>query len=182
MNPLILCIIGIIALICILQPKDNKANIKREMKYRTPRFSFTPDPLPPLELHEIFIFGSNTAGEHAGGAARVAVDKYGAQWGNGYGMQGQSYAIPTLDVSETLSNGICERVPIMEVANHILELYIFAMKKENEKKHFYMTKIGCGIAGFTIEEMKNIFVKYEKYRPHNVILPAEFVEEEPLSC
>ena len=49
-----------------------------------------------LEENEIFVFGSNLQGMHGGGAARVAHEKFGAVWGEGIGLQGQSYAIPTM--------------------------------------------------------------------------------------
>ena len=57
---------------------------------------FTPDNIKKLAPDEIFVFGSNLAGHHGGGAARVALDRFGAQWGVGEGIQGQSYAIPTM--------------------------------------------------------------------------------------
>ena len=58
--------------------------------------SYTPDNITSLAPHEVFVFGSNLAGAHAGGAARVAARKFGAVWGQGEGLQGQSYAIPTM--------------------------------------------------------------------------------------
>ena len=58
--------------------------------------AFTPEWITELEPNEIFVFGSNLAGAHGGGAARVAMDRFGAQWGQGVGLQGQSYAIPTM--------------------------------------------------------------------------------------
>ena len=57
---------------------------------------FTPERIVSLAENEIFVFGSNLAGAHGGGAARIAYDKFGAVWGNGVGIQGQSYAIPTM--------------------------------------------------------------------------------------
>ena len=58
---------------------------------------FTPENISKLKQNEVFVFGSNKAGNHVGGAARVAVEKFGAIMGHGEGLQGQSYAIPTLD-------------------------------------------------------------------------------------
>lgn len=60
------------------------------------RYEYTPERISSLKPDEVFVFGSNLAGMHAGGAARVAVNKFGAIWGQGVGLQGQSYAIPTM--------------------------------------------------------------------------------------
>lgn len=57
---------------------------------------YTPDNITSLNRDEVFVFGSNLAGNHAGGAARVARELFGAIMGQGVGMQGQSYAIPTM--------------------------------------------------------------------------------------
>ena len=59
--------------------------------------NYTPEKITSLKENEIFVFGSNLNGNHAGGAAYLAVEKFGAQMGNPEGIQGQSYAIPTLD-------------------------------------------------------------------------------------
>lgn len=57
---------------------------------------YTPEMITELKEDEIFVFGSNLAGAHGGGAARVAYNKFGAVWGQGVGLQGQSYGIPTM--------------------------------------------------------------------------------------
>lgn len=57
---------------------------------------YTPDRITELKQNEIFVFGSNLAGSHGGGAARLAYNRFGAIWGQGVGLQGQSYAIPTM--------------------------------------------------------------------------------------
>ena len=57
---------------------------------------FTPDRITELKPNEIFVFGSNLAGAHGGGAARLAYETFGAVWEQGVGLQGQSYAIPTM--------------------------------------------------------------------------------------
>jgi hypothetical protein len=56
----------------------------------------TPEFITTLEPNEIFVFGSNLGGIHAGGAARMARLHFGAEMGKGVGIQGQSYAIPTM--------------------------------------------------------------------------------------
>ena len=57
---------------------------------------YTPDRISELEENEIFVFGSNLAGAHGGGAARLAYNRFGAVWGEGMGLHGQTYAIPTM--------------------------------------------------------------------------------------
>ena len=67
---------------------------------------YTPEWIAELKLNEIFVFGSNLAGMHGGGAARVAMERFGAIWGQGVGLQGQSYAIPTMQGGvETIKPG-----------------------------------------------------------------------------
>ena len=57
---------------------------------------FTPERITELKENEIFVFGSNLAGSHGGGAALLAYNRFGAIWGQGVGLQGQSYGIPTM--------------------------------------------------------------------------------------
>lgn len=57
---------------------------------------YTPDRISSLKPGEVFVFGSNLAGHHGGGAARLAYERFGAKWGTGVGMTGQCYAIPTM--------------------------------------------------------------------------------------
>lgn len=98
----------------------------------------TPQWIDVLKPNEIFVFGSNLAGAHGGGAARVAMNKFGAVWGQGVGLQGQSYAIPTM-------HGGPDRIQ-----PYVDEFIIFA--EEHPEMNFLVTPIGCGIAGFTPEE------------------------------
>ena len=62
----------------------------------------TPSIVNTLDENEIFVFGSNINGMHMGGAARIAYNKFGAEWGNGEGLQGQSYALPTMEGVENI--------------------------------------------------------------------------------
>lgn len=121
---------------------------------------YTPEMITELGENEIFVFGSNLAGAHGGGAARVAYNKFGAVWGQGVGLQGQSYAIPTMH------GGIKEIKPYVE------EFIEFASK--HPEYTFLVTKIGCGIAGFAIEEIAPLFAEAVKLQ--NVVLPKEFAE------
>jgi hypothetical protein len=118
----------------------------------------TPENITKLKKNEIFVFGSNLNGNHAGGAALQAV-KFGAQEGVGEGLTGQAYAFPTLDKN-------MKKVSSKALASSVTKLYVCAV--ENPDKTFYVTKVGCGIAGFTEEEMKTYF---QGDKPDNVILP-----------
>ena len=116
-----------------------------------------------LKDNQIFVFGSNANGNHAGGAARQAVESFGAVMGQAKGLQGQSYAIVTLD-------GNMQKVSLDYIREQLEELNEFA--KENDGKVFLLTLIGCGIAGFSIEEIKAEVTKIEW--TNNVDIPEEF--------
>ena len=121
---------------------------------------YTPEKITHLEDNEIFVFGSNLAGAHGGGAARIAYEKFGAVWGQGVGLQGHSYGIPTM-------HGGTDK--IKQYVDQFIE---FA--SQHPEYTFLVTKIGCGIAGFTIEEIAPLFA--EAITLENVVLPIEFVE------
>ena len=115
----------------------------------------TPDYITRLEPNEIFVFGSNLAGFHGGGAARIAYEDFGAEWGVGVGRTGQCYAIPTMQGGvETIRPYVDEFIRYAE--NH-LELT------------FLVTRIGCGIAGFTDEQIAPLFAAARNLS--NVALP-----------
>jgi hypothetical protein len=115
----------------------------------------TPNHIKSLKDGEIFVFGSNLAGAHAGGAARVAVEKFGAVMGQGVGLQGQSYAIPTMQGG------------VETIRPYVDEFIAFA--KENKNLTFLVTRIGCGIAGFTDDEISLLFEK--AHHVENIVLP-----------
>lgn len=98
------------------------------------RPEYTPNAIDTLKHDEIFVFGSNLHGHHGGRAAWTARKKFGAIWGQGVGLQGQSYAIPTMQ------GGV---ETIKPCVNQFID---FA--KEHTEMFFYITRIGCGIAGF----------------------------------
>ena len=120
---------------------------------------FTPERITELKENEIFVFGSNLAGSHGGGAALLAYNRFGAIWGQGVGLQGQSYGIPTMH------GGV-------EVIKPYVDEFITFAKQHPELK-FLVTKIGCGIAGFTIEEIAPLF--HDALSVENIILPKDFV-------
>ncbi len=121
----------------------------------------TPDWITHLEENEIFVFGSNLKGMHGGGAARIALEKFGAVWGQGTGLQGNSYAIPTMHGGTDA------------IAPYVDEFIAFA--REHKEMRFYVTRIGCGIAGFTVQEMAPLFKA--ALDEENVYLPEDFIEE-----
>lgn len=110
--------------------------------------TFTPDYIYELKENEVFVFGSNKNGNHFGGAAKLAYEKFGAQWGVGEGHTGQSYAIPTL-------NENMEKVTEKELEDSFFKFFQYA--DDNRQFLFYVTKVGCGIAGWDLEEVKRIF-------------------------
>lgn len=119
---------------------------------------YTPENITSLEPDEIFVFGSNLEGNHAGGAARVALERFRAIMGQGVGIQGQSYAIPTMQ------GGI-------ETIKPYVDQFI-DLAWEWDQNTFYVTRIGCGIAGFTDEEIAPLFDR--AYDFYNVRLPKSF--------
>lgn len=120
---------------------------------------FTPERIMTLKPNEIFVFGSNLDGYHGGGAARIAMDRFGAVWGQGVGLQGQCYAIPTMQ------GGVNTIKPYVD------EFVAFA--EQHPEYKFLVTRIGCGIAGFANEQIAPLF--QEALNVENIILPKEFV-------
>ena len=103
----------------------------------------TPFNVIRLKPNEVFVFGSNLAGMHGGGAALTAVQRFGAIMGKGVGPQGHSYAIPT-----------------MQGGVETIKLYVdqfIAYAKQHPEQTFLVTDIGCGIAGFTAQEIAPLF-------------------------
>lgn len=111
-----------------------------------------------LEPGEVFVFGSNAAGLHGAGAAALAHRKFGAVWGQGHGLHGQSYAINSMS-----GLGILRQ--------EIIGFVDFAAQHPELK--FLVTEIGCGIAGYTPTEIAPFFADAGE----NVVLPERFVEE-----
>lgn len=118
-----------------------------------------PDRISELKDNEIFVFGSNLDGSHGGGAAAVAAKMFGAIWGQGVGLHGQSYGIPTMH------GGVDEIKPYVD------DFIEFA--KQNQTLTFLVTRIGCGIAGFSEEEMAPLFAAAVSVE--NIYLPDTFL-------
>ena len=116
----------------------------------------TPERITDLAENEVFVFGSNLAGAHGGGAALLAYRKFGAIWGQGVGLQGQSYGIPTMH------GGVDAIKPYVD------EFIEFS--KTRPDLTFLVTRVGCGIAGFTNEEISPLFAK--AHEVENIVLPS----------
>jgi len=124
-----------------------------------PRGRITNPYITQLLEDEIFVFGSNLEGMHYGGAARTAC-RWGAIMGQGVGMQGQTYAIPTM------SGSVASIVPFVD------EFIRFA--KANPDMRFLVTEIGCGIAGYTPTDIAPLF--RDAVSAENICLPEKFWE------
>lgn len=120
---------------------------------------YTPDNITDLKTNEIFVFGSNLAGIHGGGAARVALRRFGAIMGQGTGLQGRSYAIPTMQGG------------VETIKPYVDEFIRFA--QAHPELTFYVTRIGCGIAGFSDGQIAPLFGK--ALEADNIVLPESFV-------
>lgn len=115
----------------------------------------TPERIPDLRPDEVFVFGSNAGGQHGGGAARIAHERFGAVWGEGHGHHGQTYAIDTMSGLDVL-------------AREARDFIAYALA--HPELRFLLTPVGCGIAGYTPEQIAPLFVGV----PRNVTVPASF--------
>ena len=119
--------------------------------------------------NRIFVFGSNTAGVHGAGAALTAYQKHGARHGVGYGLCGNSFAIPT-------KNRFIQSLPIREVENFVVGFLAFA--RDRIDLEFQITRIGCGLAGFTDAEMANLF----SWATPNCLFDTKWVDHLPTNA
>lgn len=118
----------------------------------------TPENLKELKDNEIFVFGSNVYGSHYSGAAKDAKELFGAEMGVGIGMTGKCYAIPTLDED-------MQKIELSRLKGFINDFINYA--ECHSDLTFILTKIGCGIAGFSEDDIKVFF----KNTPKNIIKP-----------
>ncbi len=125
------------------------------------RYLYTPDIITTLQQDEVFVFGSNLAGQHYGGAARAAYEHFGAVWGEGIGYFGQSYAIPTMH------GGVADIRPYVD------DFIDFAFS--HPELYFLVTPIGCGIAGFHPADIAPLFRRAVEVE--NIVLPKLFIEQ-----
>ena len=120
----------------------------------------TPNHITELKPNEIFVFGSNLQGYHGGGAARLAMNQWGAVWRQGTGLQGQTYAIPTMQGG------------IGTIRPYIDQFIKFA--QNDPERTFLVTEIGCGIAGFRPADIAPLFKN--AINIPNIWLPKRFWE------
>lgn len=104
------------------------------------------------KIRPVFVFGSNEGGIHGGGAARTAHEKFGAVWGRGYGHMGDSFAIPTKGVR---GPEIRETLPLSLIQVYVTAFISYANGRPNLT--FDVTRIGCGLAGLTDEQIAPMF-------------------------
>jgi len=116
-----------------------------------------------LKDNEVFVFGSNLSGRHGAGAAKQAL-KWGAKWGEGVGFYGKTYAIPTVNAT------ITGKLSISKINNYVQDFIKFA--KDHPELHFLVTAVGCGLAGWTSNDIAPLFL--EATVLENVSLPREF--------
>ena len=121
----------------------------------------TPEYITSLKPNEIFVFGSNLAGMHGGGAAHIAHKLFGAEWGVGVGPTGQCYAIPTMQGG------------VETIKPYVDQFIAYAM--QHPELTFLVTRIGCGIAGFTDKDIAPLFKV--AMLVDNILLPGSFVKE-----
>lgn len=127
---------------------------------------YTPEFITELSDNQVFVFGSNLGGKHNGGGAKIALEKFGAIYGQGIGMQGQSYAIPTLGFS-------FEKLSLDQIASYVKKFLYYAFI--NPEKEFLVTKIGCGIAGYKSQQIAPLFLQFLPLEfLSNILLPKDF--------
>ncbi|SSY70962.1 A1S_2505 family phage non-structural protein [Alysiella crassa] len=116
-----------------------------------------------IQAGEIFVFGSNTTGRHGKGAALTAKLHFGAKQGQGVGLEGQSYAIPT-------KNGRLQTFPLSKIEQYVNDFIQFA--NQHHELKFFVTAIGTGLAGYKHEQIAPMFAN----APANCRLPPEWIE------
>lgn len=112
----------------------------------------------------IFVFGSNLAGRHGAGAALYALKYHGAIYGQGLGMQGNSYAIPTKDER-------IKTLPLQEIKKYVVQFINYATL--HSTLQFKLTRVGCGFAGYKDSEIIGLF---PRVIPRNIYVPPEWKE------
>jgi hypothetical protein len=123
----------------------------------------TDNNITSLKYGQVFCFGSNESGKHLGGAALAARNKFGAVYGNGFGMQGNSFAIPTKDWN-------IETLPKSVISFYVQRFIAFA--KSKPELTFLVTEIGCGLAGLTPKDIAPMFSAVIELE--NIHLPISF--------
>lgn len=137
--------------------RDEAAAIAKQSKQAMTRY--TPE---MNDGAHVFVFGSNLEGRHGRGAALDAVDHWSARRGVGRGRTGDAYAIPTKGYDMQV-------LPLAEIKGYVQEFIDYARTKP--RLTFLITPVGCGLAGYTHEDMAPLF----KGVPDNCVLPQEWL-------
>lgn len=113
------------------------------------------DFITELDDNEVIVIGSNKHGLHVAGAAFYAYKHFGLMWGVGEGLSGQTYALPTMEGLASFAEAVAEFLRYAELSHDLT---------------FFVTKVGCGIAGYPEALVQELFVDL----PENVKLPPEW--------
>ncbi len=125
--------------------------------------NYSPAYITSLCSNEVFVFGSNEAGRHSAGAAKTACDKFGATYGQGFGLQGKSFAIPTKDLD-------IKTLPLNKIKLYVDEFLIFATERPDLV--FLVTPVGTGLAGLSAKDIAPLFKRALDIK--NIVLPEIF--------
>jgi len=124
----------------------------------------TPEWIDNLKDNEVFVFGSNLAGRHGKGAAKQAM-KWGAVYGQSFGLQGRTFAIPTVNAS------ISNKLSLKKIQEYVDKFTVVAARYKHLK--FLVTEVGCGLAGWDHKDIAPMFLEAQKLQ--NVYLPKHFL-------
>ena len=125
----------------------------------------TPYEIEELETNQIFVFGSNESGLHGGGAANLAYHNFGATMYQGLGLSGNSFAIPTKD-------WLVDTLDLKTIQFYVNRFEQFV--RTHPSLEYMITRIGCGIAGYTAEEIAPMFKNFVDLE--NIYLPEDFIK------
>ena len=135
-----------------------------------PTYDYSPNNIAKLADDEVFVYGANTEFRSGAGAAKKAL-KFGAVYGLVEAYKGQTYGLITTDLNEPQRPSI----PMSLLQDEVNKFIAFA--KDNTHLTFLVTEVGCGLAGFTVEQVAPLFKPVLLNSITNVRLPKRFVRE-----
>lgn len=136
-----------------------------------------------LKENQIFVFGSNPAGQHGAGTARIAENKYGAIYGQGRGRQGQCYGLVTKNLQAGYFEEVSQiryqqegyqSVSVAQIEQNIKELYAYAIANSELDFLIAYTATGQNLNGYTDKEMAHMFAVEEN--PNNIVFEKDFLK------
>lgn len=137
----------------------------------------------PLEPHQIIVFGSNPQGIHGAGAAKIALEHFGAKYGKGRGFYGQSYALVTKNLTPFYYEVETEleyeqagprSVSLRQIQDNIMELYAFALNNPDKEFFIAYSDSNNNLNGYTAQEMANVFNSFDI--PDNIVFNEDFAK------